>query len=186
MDTETNFNLCENFKKGLKELGLTFDEVKTKWKYCGGDTSDRSYFMLYHKNKELPKIEKKYHCICGTKIIRQYYITDGKGRYLVIGSTCKENFIDNSGRNCDKCGERHRNRLINRCNFCKNLFCDNCGNKKSKNYYKMCYKCYRQEKKDDEERTKKYMEEQKRKQQQPVTYDDSDDEKSFGKFYWWK
>ena len=42
---------------------------------------------------------------------------------------------------CEKCGNKHKNRVVNRCNKCRIGLCDNC-NKIIDKKYKKCYNCH--------------------------------------------
>ena len=106
---------------------------------------------------------------------------------------------------CDKCGEHHQNKFVNRCDFCRNLFCDECGKKKSNRLffpYNTCYKCHLQQKKVNEEQERKFQiwQEAIRRERQRelaalnggyrlppecVDYEEESDWRSSGLF-WWK
>jgi hypothetical protein len=131
--------LTQKFIKGLQNYGLTYDEIKkSNWKYCGGRSGRHlNYFKLCCKDDDLPELVNE--CVCGHKIEENCYITDGE-QLLVLGNCCIKKFISKSSRTCEKCGDSHKNRVVNRCNNCREGFCDNCGD--SCDYmYKKCYKC---------------------------------------------
>ena len=80
--------------------------------------SAKNYFFLqnFYKGDTFPATTNK--CICEHKIIGNCYITNGE-RLLVLGNCCIKKFVPDSGRTCDKCGNKHKNRKINRCNTCR-------------------------------------------------------------------
>lgn len=141
MKKEPSAELTQRFINGLKEYGLTLDDIN-KWKYCGSDDTDcgRSYFLTVFKNCYFP--EKEYQCVCGVKIINNHYITDGNDSILIIGSECKDHFvpIDRRGKTCELCEVPHKNRIVNRCNNCRKGLCDLCSIDIDPKY-KKCYKC---------------------------------------------
>ena len=87
-----SIELTKKFIKGLKNYGLTYDEIKnSNWKYCGGNTGRHlKYFKLCCKNDDLP--DKVDECVCGHHINENCYITDGE-RILVLGNCCIKKFI---------------------------------------------------------------------------------------------
>ena len=141
MTTEiASLELSKRFIKGLEDYNLTYDEIKnSNWKYCGGDKEGRhlNYFKLSCKNDDLP--HKVNECVCGHRIVENCYITDGE-QILVLGNCCIQKFIPKSSRTCEKCGEPHKNRVVNRCNNCRKGVCDECD-KECELKYKKCYKC---------------------------------------------
>jgi hypothetical protein len=136
-----SLELTDKFVKGLKNYNLTYDEIKNnKWKYCGGQLGRHlNYFKLCCKDIDLPK--KISECVCGHHIEENCYITDGK-QILVLGNCCIKKFIPKSSRTCEKCGEPHKNRVVNKCNDCRLGICDKC-NKKCDYSYNKCYNCLR-------------------------------------------
>ena len=134
-----SLDLTEKFIKGLKNYNLTYNEIKNNnWKYCGGRRGRHlNYFNLCCKNDDLP--EKINECVCGHYIEENCYITDGE-QILVLGNCCIKKFIPKSSRTCEKCGEPHKNRVVNRCNNCRVGICDECDNKCDESY-KKCYNC---------------------------------------------
>lgn len=150
--------LSERFFKGiLKKHGITRKEIlNNKWKYCGGDYDrHKNYFNLYFKNdnQSLPKHADE--CVCGQAIERNAYITNEKD-IIVLGSCCIKKFTPTGlNRTCKTCGEKHLNRLVNKCNKCRGkdgccYRCDNINNSE----YKECYKCRNQPKPQTEEEKK--------------------------------
>jgi hypothetical protein len=57
----------------------------------------------------------------------------------VIGSECINKFLEKR-RTCSKCGEEHRNRIVNRCNDCRWGMCDYCDRTIDPKY-RVCYNC---------------------------------------------
>ena len=133
----------DRFKKGLKEnYDMDYEIVKNEWKYCGGDRGRHlNYFRLCYKKAKLPCHED--NCVCGQAIQENCFITDNK-ELLVLGNCCIKAFLVKSGRTCEDCGDSHKNRIINKCNYCKKKYCDICKCEKHPNYirYKKCYDCY--------------------------------------------
>lgn len=134
----------KRFLEGLKNYNLTQDEIKD-WVCCGGNYgSMKKYWNLVNKkiNKQLPI--HKDNCICGHSILKNAYITDNINtldNILVLGSCCITRFQKTKlKRTCDTCGEVHKNRVVNRCNTCRESKCDDCG--KEETYYKKCAKCF--------------------------------------------
>ena len=134
-----SLELTNKFIKGLENYGLTYGEIKnSNWKYCGGRIGRHlNYFKLCCKNDDLP--DKVNECVCGHRIEENCYITDGE-QILVLGNCCIKKFIPKSSRTCEKCGEPHKNRVVNRCNNCRKGVCDECD-KECEESYKKCYKC---------------------------------------------
>ena len=134
-----SLDVCQRFINGLKKEGLTLEEVKTKWRYAGGNRDRRyRYFKLAHPDKVPP--EYKEACVCSTRIVENCYISDGTN-FLVIGSCCIDHFVDKRTRTCKICDEPHKNRKVNKCNDCRIGYCDMCD-KPCNPRYKTCYKCH--------------------------------------------
>lgn len=137
----------ERFIRGLMQYDLTISEINNSgWKYCGGDDAAGkahvNYFrLIFGVSPEEVPIGKEDSCICGQHIVRNFYICDGKEEeILVLGSECINKFIANNKRICELCNSPHRNRIVNRCNDCRNGLCDKC-NKRIDEKYKLCYNC---------------------------------------------
>jgi len=117
--------LSERFFNGMKALGVPKkDLLDGKWRHCGGRDKDgviTRYFHLFWKGKEIPPIPKhKDQCVCKQRIHINMFITDDK-RIIVVGSDCIKKFTkDGLRRTCDDCGVVHKNRLVNKCNDCRN------------------------------------------------------------------
>lgn len=131
--------LTEKFIKGLDDFGLTIDEIKNNWKYCGGNKGRHlNYFKLCCKNEEIPEIVNK--CVCGHDIQENCYITNDIS-ILILGNCCIKKFIPKSSRTCETCNKPHKNRKINKCNDCRRNRCEIC--RKECDYkYKRCYGCF--------------------------------------------
>ena len=131
--------LTEKFIKGLQNYDLTYDEIKNNnWRYCGGSTGRHfNYFKLCFEDQNLP--DSTNECVCGHRIKENCYITDEE-HILVLGNCCIKKFIPKSSRTCEKCGEPHKNRVVNRCYDCRIGICDKC-NKPCDERYKKCYNC---------------------------------------------
>jgi hypothetical protein len=129
----------ERLMRGLKEFNMTQDEIiNGGWRYCGGDRGRHlNYWRTCHGDMPLPDHESK--CVCGHKITENCYITDGK-ELLVLGMCCIKRFVPKCTRTCERCGEPHKNRIVNRCNECRIGVCDGCG-KNITSYNKKCFKC---------------------------------------------
>ena len=111
------------FSKGVEELGMTLDEIKT-YKYCGGNCKQhKNYFKMCFPNDALP--EHQDYCVCNHKIKENCYIYKGD-EIIVLGNCCIKKFIPSSGRTCEECGGSHRNRKHNICNSCLENRCFEC------------------------------------------------------------
>lgn len=132
--------LTRKFIKGLQNYNITYDEIiNNNWKYCGGNKGRHlNYFKLSCRDEELP--EKINYCVCGHTIKENCYITDGT-YILILGNCCIKKFIPKSSRTCELCEKPHKNRLVNRCDYCRKGLCDVC-NKKCDVEYKKCSNCY--------------------------------------------
>jgi hypothetical protein len=135
-------SFTKRFIKGLKEYGISYDEILNgEWSYAGGSLSRRhvEYFKKCFKNKELPPQRDK--CVCGHNIKENCYLRKGR-KLLVLGNCCIKRFVpkNRSCRTCENCGEPHKNRKVNRCNDCREGVCDICGGNCNSNY-NTCYAC---------------------------------------------
>lgn len=135
---QPTLQLTQKFIKGLKQHNLSLD-MMNNWKYCGGNEGRHlNYYRIFFPGKDtLPASTDE--CICGHPIVENCYITNGE-RILVLGNCCIKKFIPKSSRTCQKCGEPHKNRIVNRCNDCRVGVCDIC-NKQCNPKYKKCYNC---------------------------------------------
>lgn len=122
-------NFTQRFIEGLKEYGLTMNDMNN-FVYKGGNNgSHLNYYKLSYKNDELPP--DKDICICGHKIIKNCYISNGS-QLLTLGICCIKRFIpkEKQRRTCECCGCSHKNRKNNLCNICReksNITCKCCG-----------------------------------------------------------
>ena len=131
--------LTRKFIQGLEAHGLTYEEVKQNWKYAGGNMgSHLNYYNLCYSHLEPPAILDR--CVCEHLIKENCYATNGRD-FLVIGNCCIKKFLSKKTRTCDECGEPHKNRIVNRCNLCRQGRCDSCGISCG-TIYKTCYKCH--------------------------------------------
>ena len=144
----------QKFIQGLAAHGLTYEDVKQNWKYAGGDTGRHSnYYDMAFSHLQEPEYTDR--CVCDHVIQENCYITDGTDM-IAIGNCCIKKFMNKSGRTCDKCGEPHKNRVVNRCNICRQGCCDSCG-KNINSEYKKCYECIRGEELSSRERRERNM-----------------------------
>lgn len=121
----------------LSEYGMTLKDLEG-WRYCGGTNGPHlKYWKIQFKDMPLPDRVNK--CLCRHPIVENCYITDGK-EILVLGNCCIKRFVPKCTRTCERCGEPHKNRVVNRCNDCRVGVCDGCG-KEIDETYKKCYKC---------------------------------------------
>ncbi len=137
-------NFQQRFIDGLKEYGLTIEDIKN-WKYCGGNHEQhlRYYKLCFPKSKKTP--EPVYQCVCKHPIIENCYITDGQKNVLILGNCCIKRFIEKSGRTCSNCEQPHKNRKNNLCNKCREKdqgSCSICKKPCLKASYKYCRECY--------------------------------------------
>ena len=139
--------LTQKFIKGLAAYGLTYDDVKQNWKYAGGDTGHHSnyYYMAF---SHLQQPEHTDRCVCDHVMQENCYTTDGTDM-IAVGNCCIKKFVNQSGRTCDKCGEPHKNRKVNRCNLCREEYgdrtykCDKCGEPHTNRFVNRCESCRR-------------------------------------------
>jgi hypothetical protein len=133
----------QKFKEGLTALGISENDL-SYFKYCGGNKgSHKNYFLMQNMINDAP-LDVEF-CICGHKIKEQCYLADIREEYRVlsIGNCCIKRFIpvENQGRQCERCGERHRNRSDNLCNGCRSL-CTTNGCNNTKAYQRqICQQC---------------------------------------------
>lgn len=132
-------DLTKRFKDGLINYNLSYEEIlENNWKYCGG-TNGRHYNYYRLLFNDAPFPDKTTKCICGHRIKENCYITDST-RIITLGNCCIKKFIEKNTRTCEKCGNQHKNRVVNRCNQCRIGHCDKC-NKIINKKYKKCYRC---------------------------------------------
>lgn len=137
---EPSLALIERFKTGLmKKHNMKVEDLK-KYEYCGGSSGAHfKYWVLrYGPFKELPLHQET--CVCYQPIAENCFITNGK-EYIVLGNCCIKRFVPKCTRTCERCGDPHKNRIINRCNECREIgFCKKCK-KKIDEKYTLCYTC---------------------------------------------
>ena len=120
--------LQRQFIEGLREEGLTYEEVRDTWKYAGGNRNSHCrYYDLCFPDREPPEWTDR--CVCNHEIKENCYIASAdESRFLVLGNCCIRKFMKKRTRTCDICGEAHRNRVVNRCNDCRHVKnCKTCG-----------------------------------------------------------
>lgn len=116
---DTDDKLSQAFINGLKEMDLDYLDVKTNWKYYGGNKGSHLNYYRMITNDPLPEHSKK--CVCNHTIKENCYITDPNEELIVIiGNCCIKKFIDKKGRTCSRCKKPHNNRKDNYCNSCRN------------------------------------------------------------------
>ena len=133
------------FKNGLKKLGLDPEYVIENYIYSGKDNESTGYFYkIFGKDKQKP--DKQLYCICGTKILKNYYVSD-KYKYntlITLGSECiKKYMLWGTKKICIDCGIQHNNHKTAQCSKCNkfNKFKQcKCGNKIGIKY-KECFMC---------------------------------------------
>ena len=109
--------LSKAFKKGLKEKYEMTIEDLDDWRYCGGNRNRHyRYWKLQYGDTPVPEMEVE--CVCYHPIKEQCYITNGE-ELLVLGNCCIQKFVAKCTRTCERCGDPHKNRIINRCNNCR-------------------------------------------------------------------
>jgi len=158
--------------KGRKRVE---DMCKVGWIYVGGeckknDSRHKRYWDLCKISYNLADDDLPPHlknCECGEEIRYNCWIFNKETREIkVVGGVCIKQFTNNMLRVCDECGEPHKNRVINKCNECRNKlplcvecgepnkylvnnkcrecrrgYCEDCG-KSINPQYKRCYDCY--------------------------------------------
>lgn len=146
----------------LENNGYDAVDIMTNYQYCG--TYDDKYFDRYFKGIEKDKPAVETHCICGVKIMKNYYIINKndkvEGNILVLGSTCIKSFF---GDNCKKCKDCE----------CYIKFTERQENKQKveRKRCKSCLKSYKKAKKEkkkkkENEKIMKIMEENRRRQEE--------------------
>jgi len=121
---QANKYYLKNLIKALEDKGLTYDEVKTTYKYSGGrgsenidplhecqsETRHSRYFNLCLPNAKRP--EPVDTCLCKHEIVENCYITKNFdiNTILILGNCCIKKFIDASSRTCEICDISHKNR----------------------------------------------------------------------------
>ena len=127
-----SMELTKRFTEGILEKhGITAEEVKNEWKYCGGNAGCHLNYFNLHTGLKHPRFVS--HCVCNQAIELQCYIQKN-GRLITLGSCCIKRFCIKKGRRCEKCDEPHGNRVVNRCNDCRFGVCDDCGDECNSSY----------------------------------------------------
>ena len=146
--------MTHKFINGLAAIGLTYEEFKQIWKYGGGNRgSHLNYYNLCYSHLAPPMWADS--CVCGQRLVKENcYATDGTD-FIVIGNCCVKKFMPKCTRTCDNCGEPHKNRIVNRCNTCRNSSsssssrpyqcypCDKCDETHINRFAKRCESCRR-------------------------------------------
>lgn len=135
----------KNFIDGMREHeGVEEDEIDD-WFYAGGgpecagnESMERHY--NYWCMLGSPYVEHKEKCVCGKPITYNCYITDKEDRFIVVGSCCIKDFMENNTRTCEICDRPHRNRKDNYCNICRDL-CKGCFINEHEKYSNFCRSC---------------------------------------------
>lgn len=131
-------NFSTKIINAVSRLGIDIFSLM-HFKYCGDNTTTmrKKYIneiFNYGKLGE-PKfyngIEQSNHCICGSKIKYNYYITNYSFIYIV-GSCCVKKFLSQAGsmKTCTICQAVHNNRKKNLCSHCRVIgytSCNYCG-----------------------------------------------------------
>jgi hypothetical protein len=129
-------------EKGLREMGLSIEELMNNYTYIGGNCRDglKRWERLYG-NEELP--EPVDECICGHNIVDNRYLINKECEIIVLGNCCIKRFLPKDYKmiKCKECGASHQNRKVDYCNECRLNYCGNCG-KEKQGFYLLCSKCY--------------------------------------------
>jgi hypothetical protein len=113
-------SISKRFSNGLNRYGIELDDLRTNWKYCGGERGRHlNYYNICCIGEEQPDHEEL--CICGHRIKENCFITDGY-YILTLGNCCIKRFLPYSKRSCENCGREHRNRKDNLCLTCRRSF----------------------------------------------------------------
>jgi uracil-DNA glycosylase len=113
-------SISKRFHNGLSKYNISLDNLKKRWKYCGGELGRHlNYYNLCCKGEKMPEHEDR--CICGHRIKENCYITDGE-YILTLGNCCVKRFLPYNTRTCERCNKMHRNRKDNLCIKCRKGF----------------------------------------------------------------
>ena len=136
-------DLSVRFANGLKEYGLTIEDMDNWW-YCGSSSSrdgGTRHYLNTFPNAPFPK--HKEHGICSQKITGNCYITNfEKTQVLIVGSCCIKKFLP-KGHNrikCSNCNNVNTRRIGDTCKECSQGKCDYCLKKCSYNKT-TCFDC---------------------------------------------
>ena len=140
--------MWKRFKDGLKEKHNMSPETFALYSYAGGSGASTSirhlnYYKLMCKDEET-KFEMPPHtteCVCGHKISENCFMKY-KESVIVLGNCCIQRYSDSEKkcRTCSVCGQRHMNRVVNKCNNCRKGVCAKC-NTPIEAKYQLCYDC---------------------------------------------
>jgi len=108
-------------------------------------TTAKNYTRLIGTNgREEVNMCEFRECVCHEPIKNLCFIANAdRTEYFIIGNCCIKSFIKANTITCEKCGNKHRNKIKNLCNDCK--LCQKCEicNAEHKNLnHNMCNKCY--------------------------------------------
>lgn len=120
----------------------------TSYFYCGGEEGPQEeYFKEFQQKYNLIKPIHSYHCVCGSKIKHNLYITN-KEEVLIVGTTCASHFT-NFYKTCSMCSIKHKNYDSNKCTKCKKKYAKSNGKTyenrnydKDSSYYREKYSGY--------------------------------------------
>tara|TARA_R110000824_G_scaffold334915_3_gene521483 strand:- start:623 stop:1105 length:483 start_codon:yes stop_codon:yes gene_type:complete len=125
----------------MNKYNVSEKEFRETYTYAGGaEKSHLNYYRLRFGVRPFPKTTS--HCICGHSIRDNCYMTNGNGRFIVLGNCCIKRHCGDAGyRTCCVCKSRHKNSKNNYCNDCRTTHICKCGKTKKKNFL-YCYNCY--------------------------------------------
>ena len=137
-------------EEGVKKVNSL---TKKGYVYGGGDfEAHKRYWRIFSESHGLSQLTPRFkrNCVCGQELERNCWVfkvvdgkiqkkTDGGVYCKTIGSECINKFLDKR-RTCHRCGEEHKNRIVNRCNDCRVGLCDICG-VDIDDRYKKCWHC---------------------------------------------
>lgn len=108
-------------------------------------TTAKNYTSIIGKNgrEEVDMCEFR-KCVCHETIKNLCFIANAdRTEYFIIGNCCIKSFIKANTITCEKCGKKHRNKIKNLCNDCKECQkCVICGFPHKNLNHDMCNKCY--------------------------------------------
>ena len=150
-----NFQYCGKFKPPKNECNIYVIPQNNEQLLYKYRDEINYYFFQYFSNFEIlkltPQVLYKSNCICGIKIIKNYFIySRSQDMFLIIGSCCNKQFNENGNKKfCFKCGIEHKNRSNNLCKDCRKIEkyktkfnqCSDCGINKKEDKFPQCFKC---------------------------------------------
>ena len=120
----------KRFYINLEKDGVTRADLEKNYRYAGGDQGRHlNYFHLVYRGKNMEMPPHHEYCYCETPIVENCFLaSDVSGRILVVGNCCIKRFMPEGVRlrTCERCGEPHQNRVVNRCQDCRRGLCDRC------------------------------------------------------------